>query len=90
MFEPDNSLEFCRGHLDHCQVVGLRDPKMFMVQVHQLHLIVGDLLLVGVLKHEGNNVPLILSLHSDDVIIGSAPVTVMYVFTTNKGRSVAT
>ena len=46
---------------------------MFLVQVHQLHLVVGDLLLVGALKHEGYSVPLVLRLHSDNVIIGSAP-----------------
>ena len=56
---------------------------MFLVQVHQLHLIVGNLLLVGALKHEGHSVPLILCLHSDYVIIGSAPATCMNLLKTD-------
>ena len=46
---------------------------MLLVEVHQLHLVVGDLLLVGRLEHEGDIIGLILGLDGDDVIIGSTP-----------------
>lgn len=46
---------------------------MLLVEVHQLHLVVGDLLLVGALEHEGDGVSLVLSLNSDDVVVGSTP-----------------
>ena len=45
----------------------------YLVKVHQLHLVVGDLLLVGALEHEGDGVSLVLSLNSDDVVVGSTP-----------------
>ena len=77
--KPDNPLEFSWWHLDHRWIIGLGDAKMFLVQVHQLHLVVWDLLLVGTLKHEGHSVPLVLSLHSDNVVICSAPATGMHV-----------
>ena len=76
--EPDNSLEFSGRHLDHSRVVSLRNTKVLLVQVHQLHLVVGDLLLVGALEHEGYSVPLVLSLDGDDVIIGGAPGKSIY------------
>ena len=47
----------------------------YLVKVHQLHLVVGDLLLVGALEHEGDRVSLVLSLNSDDVVVGGAPET---------------
>ena len=47
---------------------------MLLVEVHQLHLIVGDLLLVGGLEHEGHVVSLVLGLDSDDVVIGCTSV----------------
>ena len=46
---------------------------LYLVEVHQLHLVVGDLLLVGALEHEGDGVSLVLSLDSDDVVVGSTP-----------------
>ena len=46
---------------------------LYLVEVHQLHLVVGDLLLVGALEHEGDGVSLVLSLNSDDVVVGSTP-----------------
>ena len=52
---PDNPLEFSWRHLDHRWVISLRNAKMFLVQVHQLHLVVRHLLLIGTLKHEGNS-----------------------------------
>ena len=45
----------------------------YLVKVHQLHLVVGDLLLVGTLEHEGHRVCLVLSLHRDDVVICCTP-----------------
>ena len=49
------------------------EEEIYLVKVHELHLVVRDFLLVGTLEHEGHCVGLILSLHRDDVIIGSAP-----------------
>ena len=46
---------------------------MLLVEVHQLHLVVGHFLLVGGLEHEGDGVRLVLGLDGDDVIIGGAP-----------------
>ena len=46
---------------------------MLLVQVHQLHLVVGHFLLVRGLEHEGDGVRLVLGLDGDDVIIGSTP-----------------
>ena len=46
---------------------------MLLVQVHQLHLVVGHLLLVGGLEHEGDGVGLILGLDGDDVVIRGTP-----------------
>ena len=60
------------------KVEALSDVKrgkrlLYLVKVHQLHLVVGDLLLVGALEHEGDGVSLVLSLDSDDVVVGSTP-----------------
>ena len=41
---------------------------MLLVEVHQLHLVVGDLLLVGRLEHEGDGVGLVLRLDRDNVV----------------------
>ena len=41
---------------------------MLLIQVHQLHLVVGHLLLVWRLEHEGNCVSIVLSLHGQDII----------------------
>jgi hypothetical protein len=49
--------------IDDGGVVCLRDAEVFLVQIHQLHLVVGDLLLVGALEHEGDGVGLVLRLH---------------------------
>ena len=68
-----HSGELASGHLDDAGVVSLGDAEVLLVEVHQLHLVVGDLLLVGALEHEGYSVPLVLSLDGDDVIIGSTP-----------------
>ena len=57
-------------HLDDASIVSLRDSKMLLIKVHQLHLIVRDLLLVGRLEHEGDVVSLVLGFHGDDVIVG--------------------
>merc|ERR1712112_685778 len=50
----DNTSELSGGHLDHAGVVSLGDAEVLLVQVHQLHLVVGHLLLVGRLEHEGD------------------------------------
>ena len=49
-----------------------RNTKMLLVEVHELHLIVRDLLLVWRLKYEGNCVSVVLGFHSNDVVIASA------------------
>ena len=69
----DHAGELSGGHLDHAGVVSLGDAEVLLVEVHQLHLVVGDLLLVGRLEHEGDIIGLILGLDGDDVIIGSTP-----------------
>ena len=46
---------------------------MLLVEIHQLHLVVGHFLLVRSLKHECDSVSLILGLDGDDVVIGGAP-----------------
>ena len=46
---------------------------MLLVQVHQLHLVVGHFLLVRGLEHEGDGVRLILGLDGDDVVIRGTP-----------------
>ena len=68
-------MEFSSWHLDDGRVVSLWDSKVLLVEVHQLHLIIGDLLLVGGLEHEVDGVSLVLGLNGDDVVIGSAPNT---------------
>ena len=62
-----------RRHFDDTGVVSLWDAEVLLVEVHQLHLVVRDLLLVGSLEHEGDCVSLILGLHGDDVVIGGTP-----------------
>lgn len=66
----DDALEFRGRHLDDGSVVCLWDAQVLLVQVHQLHLVVGHFLLVGRLKHEGDSVGLILGLDGDNVVIG--------------------
>jgi hypothetical protein len=51
----------------------LRNAEMFLVQVHEFHLVVGHLLLVGGLEHEGDCIGLVLSLHCYNIIVGGAP-----------------
>ena len=68
-----HSGELASGHLDDAGVVSLGDAEVLLVEVHQLHLVVGNLLLVGRLEHEGDIIGLILGLDGDDVIIGSTP-----------------
>ena len=55
---PDNPLELSGGHLDDGTVVGVGDAEALLVQVHQLHLVVGNLFPVGRFEHEGNGVGL--------------------------------
>ena len=45
---------------------------MLLIEVHQLHLVVGHLLLVGRLEHEGDRVRLVLRLHRHNVVVGRA------------------
>ena len=68
-----HSGELASGHLDDAGVVSLGDAEVLLVEVHQLHLVVGDLLLVGRLEHEGDGVGLVLGLDGDDVVIGCTP-----------------
>ena len=60
------------------KVEALSDVKrgkrlLYLVKVHQLHLVVRDLLLVGTLKHEGHSVRLVLGLPGDDVVVCGTP-----------------
>ncbi len=75
-----HSGKLSRGHLDDTGVVSLGDAEVLLVQIHQLHLVVGDLLLVGGLEHEGDVVGLVLGLHGDDVIISCASEQTFYNF----------
>ena len=59
-------------HLDDTRVVSLGDTEMLLVEIHQFHLVVRHLLLVGGLEHEGDVVSLVLGLDGDDIIISSA------------------
>ena len=68
-----SNLELAGGELDDGGVVRLRDAEVLLVEVHELHLVVGDLLLVGRLEHEGDGVGLVLRLDRDDVVVGRAP-----------------
>ena len=68
----NDALELCTGHLDDGGVVGLGDAKVLCVQVHQLHLVIGDLVLVRRLEHEGHSVGVVLRLDRDDVVVGRA------------------
>lgn len=52
--------ELLRRHAHDASVVGLRDPQMFLIEVHQLHLIVRHLLLVLRLEHERDSVGIVL------------------------------
>ena len=68
-----HSGKLAAGHLDDAGIVGLGDAEVLLVEIHQLHLVVGHFLLVGGLKHEGDGVRLVLGLDGDDVIIRCAP-----------------
>ena len=47
--------------------------RFYLVKVHELHLVVRDLLLVGTLEHEGHGVRLVLGLHGDVVVVCGTP-----------------
>ena len=66
-------MEFSSRHLDNSGVVSLRDAKMLLIEIHQLHLIIRNLLLVWRLEHEVNGVSLVLGLNGDDIIVSCAP-----------------
>ena len=59
---PDDSMELAAGPLGDAGVVGLGDTEVLLVEVHQVHLVVGDLLLFGRLEHEGDGVGLVMEL----------------------------
>ena len=67
------NLELAGTELDDGGIVGLRDAEVLLVEVHQLHLVVGHLLLVGRLEHERDGVGLVLRLDGDDVVVRRAP-----------------
>ena len=68
----DNALKFGGRKLDDGRVLGLRDHEVLLVEVHQLHFEVRNLLLVGRLEDESDDVTVVVSFDSDDVIVGGA------------------
>jgi len=59
-------------HLHHTTVFGLWDSQVFLVEVHQFHLVVRHFLLVLRFEHKGHRVSVVLGFHGDCVIVVGA------------------
>lgn len=53
----------------HNSLLTYWNAKMFLIEVHQFHFIIGNLFLVGRLEHECDCVCVVLGLHCDNVIV---------------------
>mmetsp|Transcript_24124 Transcript_24124/g.75398 ORF Transcript_24124/g.75398 Transcript_24124/m.75398 type:complete len:257 (+) Transcript_24124:462-1232(+) len=67
-----DALELLGRHLDRALVVGVRDPQVLRVDVHELELKVRDAVGVLVLEHEVHRVAVLVRLESHDVVIVAA------------------
>jgi hypothetical protein len=66
------ALEFGRGHADGRGIVRLRDTKVFLVDIHELEVILANAVLVGALELEVQAIGRILSLEGELVIAGGS------------------
>lgn len=67
-----DALELRRGHADGCGIVRFGDTKMFLVDIHELEVILANTVLIGALELEVQAVGCILGLEGELVIAGGS------------------